>query len=357
MNTFDINKLLRNNIRQLSPYQSARRIGGQGQVWLNANEFPYPKSYQWQQNTLHRYPKPQSELLINAYANYANIKPDQLIVTRGADEAIDLLIKAFCDPNQDSVIYCPPTYGMYEICAKTYGVKCKSIATLANWQLDLSAIEQQLDSVKLVFVCRPNNPTGNTVEAITIKHLLEITKQKALVVVDEAYIEFTPTQTLTTWLNSYPNLVILRTLSKAFALAGLRCGFAIANSAVIDVLTKISAPYALPTPVIDIAVEALSSAAIKIMQQQVKQINELKQQFADQLNALSCVQQVYPSDGNYLLVRFNTESNIFKQLWQQGIILRDQHQQLGLENCIRITIGTGDECATVIQALKQLAKE
>jgi histidinol-phosphate aminotransferase len=357
MNTFDINKLIRNSVRQLSPYQSARRIGGQGEVWLNANEFPYPKTYHWQQNNLHRYPKAQSEQLINAYANYANIKPDQLIVTRGADEAIDLLIKAFCEPNQDSIIYCPPTYGMYEICAKTYGVNSKAIATLANWQLDLSTIEQQLDSVKLVFVCRPNNPTGNTVDAMTIKSLLEITKQKALVVIDEAYIEFTPTQTLTTWLSHYPHLVILRTLSKAFALAGLRCGFAIANSSIIDVLTKISAPYALPTPVIDIAIEALLPAGIKIMRQQVKQINELKQQFADQLNELSCVQQVYPSNSNYLLVRFNAKSAIFKQLWQQGIILRDQHHQLGLENCIRITVGTGDECAAVIQALSRIDKE
>lgn len=357
MNSFDIDKLIRNNIRQLTPYQSARRIGGQGEVWLNANEFPYPKTYQWQKNNLHRYPKPQSEQLISAYANYTGVKTNQIMVTRGADEAIDLLIRAFCEPNQDSIIYCPPTYGMYEICAKIQGIKCKAISTLTNWQLDLSTIEQQLNTVKLVFICRPNNPTGNTVGAATIKTLLEITKEKALVVVDEAYIEFVASATLTTWLKKYPHLVILRTLSKAFALAGLRCGFALANQPIIDVLAKISAPYALPTPVIDIAVQALSPSNITIMQQQVKQLNSLKQQFAAQLSALSCVKHVYPSNSNYLLVRFNTQSSVFKQLWQQGIILRDQHQQLGLENCIRITVGTSNECAAVIQALSLIDKE
>jgi histidinol-phosphate aminotransferase len=170
-----------------------------------------------------------------------------------------LLIRAFCEPGQDAVLYCPPTYGMYSVSAETIGVTCRTVPTLADWQLDLPGIAANLDGVKVVFVCSPNNPTGQIINPKDFRTLLEMARGKAIVVADEAYIEFCPQATLATWLE-YPHLVILRTLSKAFALAGLRCGFTLANAEVINVLMKVIAPYPLSTPVADIAAQALSAS-------------------------------------------------------------------------------------------------
>lgn len=355
-NKIDINQLVRNNVRVLTPYQSARRIGGNGDVWLNANEFPTAPHFELTQQTLNRYPEPQPALVINRYADYAGVSPEQLIVSRGADEAIELLMRAFCEPGEDSIIYCPPTYGMYQVSAQTLGIECKAIPQTTDWQLDLPAIEDNLNKVKLIYVCSPNNPTGNLLNPEDIKTLLTMTANRALVIVDEAYIEFCLENSLVNWLATYPHLVILRTLSKAFALAGLRCGFAIANKPVIDVLQKVIAPYPLAVPVADIAGQALSKDNLKSMQLHVINLNHQKDEFIAQLNSLTVVEQVYPSYANYVLVPFKDSSAVFQQLWQQGIVLRDQNKQLSLTGCIRITIGTQAECDTVIQALANLQK-
>ncbi len=187
------------------------------------------------------------------------MKPEQVLVSRGADEGIELLIRAFCEPGKDAVMFCPPTYGMYSVSAETFGVECRTVAAREDWQLDLPGIADNLDGVKVVFVCSPNNPTGKIINPQDIRTLLEMTRGKALVVADEAYIEFCPQATLAGWLSEYPHLVVLRTLSKAFALAGLRCGFTLANEEVIDLLLKVIAPYPLSTPVADIAAQALSA--------------------------------------------------------------------------------------------------
>ncbi|WP_392565480.1 histidinol-phosphate transaminase [Utexia brackfieldae] len=353
MNNNDINQLVRKNIQLLTPYQSARRLGGQGDVWLNANEYPIAPDYSFNAQTLNRYPQPQPKNVINRYANYAGIEPEQVIVSRGADEAIELLMRAFCQPGQDSIIYCPPTYGMYQVSAQTLGINYKAIPTKPDWQLDLTAIESNLDTVKLVYICSPNNPTGNLLNQDDIKALLKLTEHKALVIVDEAYIEFSPQASVVSWLKGYPHLVILRTLSKAFALAGLRCGFTLANKPIIDVLLKVIAPYPLPTPVADIASQALSDKGITQMQDNVMQVTLQKHQLTEALLGVSAVDTVYPGFGNYLLVRFKPNSSLFNQLWQKGIILRDQDKQIGLKDCVRITIGSAAECDTLIQAMKQ----
>ncbi|WVD62234.1 histidinol-phosphate transaminase [Orbus mooreae] len=352
----DINQLVRKNVQALTPYQSARRIGGNGDVWLNANEYPTAPYFELTQQTLNRYPEPQPEAVITRYAEYAGVKPEQLIVSRGADEAIELLMRGFCEPNQDSIIYCPPTYGMYQVSAQTLGIACKVIAQTADWQLDLPAIECNLDNVKLIYVCSPNNPTGNKLNPEDIKALLAMAENRALVVVDEAYIEFSIENSIINWLTDYPHLVILRTLSKAFSLAGLRCGFTIANKPVIDVLQKVIAPYPLAVPVADIASQALSKENIKAMQLHVLNLNHQKDKFIAELNKISLVEQVYPSYANYVLVKFKQSSTVFQQLWQKGIILRDQNKQLSLAGCIRITIGTQAECDAVINALDNLQK-
>lgn len=350
----DINQLVRKNVQQLTPYQSARRIGGSGDVWLNANENPIAPHFELTQQTLNRYPEPQPEHVITRYANYAGVKPDQLIVSRGADEAIELLMRAFCEPNKDSILYCPPTYGMYLVSAQTLGINAIKVPTNQQWQLDLEAIENHLDTVKVIYVCSPNNPTGNLINPDDIKTLLNLAKDKALVVVDEAYIEFSPQSSLVSLLASYPHLVILRTLSKAFALAGLRCGFTLANKPIIDALQKVIAPYPLAVPVADIAAQALSERGISAMRRNVAQINQQKLELVQALKALPIVEAVYPSAANYLCVKFQDGKDVFNILWNQGIILRDQSQSIGKANCIRITVGSKTECDAVIQALKAI---
>ncbi|QIQ21957.1 histidinol-phosphate transaminase [Zophobihabitans entericus] len=350
----DINKLVRKNIQSLTPYQSARRLGGKGDIWLNANEYPLAPHFNLQNSNLNRYPEPQPETVINQYASYAGVQPTQVLVSRGADEAIELLMRAFCEPYQDSIIYCPPTYGMYSVSAETLGVQARAVPAKSDWQLDLPAIEANMENVKLIYICSPNNPTGNLINPEDIKSVLKLAKNRALVVVDEAYIEFAAEHSVASWLKEYPHLVILRTLSKAFALAGLRCGFTLANEPVIQALSKVIAPYPLPSPVAEIAAQALTRDGLTTMKLHVVNINAQKTKFVYELRQLLCVEQVYSSFGNYVLVRFKADSNVFKQLWDKGIILRDQNKQPGLENCIRISIGTQAECDAVISALNSL---
>ncbi|WP_338516365.1 histidinol-phosphate transaminase [Erwinia aphidicola] len=349
-----IQDLARANVRALTPYQSARRLGGNGDVWLNANEYPLAVPFELSQQTLNRYPECQPKLVIERYAAYAGLTPEQVLVSRGADEGIELLMRAFCEPGQDAVLFCPPTYGMYSVSAETIGIEYRTVEAGEDWQLNLPAIADQLDGVKLVYVCSPNNPTGNLINPDDLRQLLEMTQGKALVVADEAYIEFCPQASLAGWLKDYPHLVILRTLSKAFALAGLRCGFTLASAEVIALLMKVIAPYPLSTSVADIAGQALSDQGIALMRQHVAELIATREQLIADLRSLDCVEQVYESDTNYILARFTASSQVFKTLWDQGIILRDQNKQPGLAGCLRISIGTREECQRAVAALKSL---
>lgn len=347
-----IAELARDNVRQLVPYLSARRLGGNGDVWLNANEYPTAVEFQLTAQTLNRYPECQPQQVIERYARYAGVKPEQVLVSRGADEGIELLIRAFCEPGKDAIMYCPPTYGMYSVSAETFGVECRPVPTLADWQLDIPAIIRQLNGVKVLYICSPNNPTGQLINPEAFRDLLELTRGNTIVVADEAYIEFCPQASLTHWLAEYPQLVILRTLSKAFALAGLRCGFTLANEEVINLLLKVIAPYPLSTPVADIAAQALSEQGIAEMRQRVREIIANRQQLISALEQIPCVEQIFTSETNYILVKMAEASKVFKSLWDQGIILRDQHKQPSLSGCLRISIGTGAECQRLIAALQ-----
>ncbi|HAB73131.1 MULTISPECIES: histidinol-phosphate transaminase [Pantoea] len=353
----NIEELARDNVRALTPYQSARRLGGNGDVWLNANEFPLPVPFELSQQTLNRYPECQPKIVIERYAAYAGLQPEQVLVSRGADEGIELVMRAFCEPGKDAILFCPPTYGMYSVSAETIGIEYRTVPALENWQLNLPAIAEQLDGVKVVYMCSPNNPTGNLIDQEDIRALLDMTAGKALVVADEAYIEFCPQATLSGWLKDYPHLVILRTLSKAFALAGLRCGFTLANKPVIDLLMKVIAPYPLATPVADVAGQALSEQGIALMRQHVAELNASRAWLLEQLPQIGLVQQVFPSETNYILARFADSPAVFKSLWDQGIILRDQNKNPGLAGCLRISIGTRKECERLIAALQALSVE
>ncbi|WP_434996591.1 histidinol-phosphate transaminase [Vibrio scophthalmi] len=336
-------KLARKQVQQLTPYLSARRIGGCGDVWLNANESPFNNEYKTDFARLNRYSECQPKELIEAYASYAGVKPEQTLTSRGADEGIELLIRAFCEPNEDAILFCPPTYGMYGISAETMGVARNVVPLTAEWQLDLAAIEQNLEKVKLVFVCSPNNPTGNLVKREDIVSLLGMTKDRAIVVMDEAYIDFCPEASTVDLLEQYPNLAILRTLSKAFALAGLRCGFTLANEEVINVLLKVIAPYPVPVPVADIAIQALSEAGLARAKYQMLDLNANRAYLQVGLSMIAGV-EVFEGWGNYLLVKFSDGDALFKAAWDTGIILRNSP----IENCVRISVGNRDECEKTV---------
>ncbi|MDY4593705.1 MAG: histidinol-phosphate transaminase [[Pasteurella] aerogenes] len=345
-----ISQLSRKNVQALTPYQSARRLGGSGDVWLNANEYALSPNFDLTDRTFNRYPEPQPQAVIEGYAAYAGVAPENVLVSRGGDESIELIIRAFCEPT-DSVLYCPPTYGMYSVSAETCGIALKTVPLTADFQLNLPEIEKNLNGVKVVFVCSPNNPTGTLVKRSDLLELLAMTAGKAIVVVDEAYIDFCPQATMVNELPNYPHLAIIRTLSKAFALAGLRCGFTLANAELINVLQKVIAPYPLPVPVADIAAQALSTQGIEQVKQRIEEVLRLRADLQKNLENLPLVEQVFESDGNYLLVKFQDGPKVFKALWDQGIILRDQHKALGLQNCIRITVGTKEENTRVVEAI------
>ncbi|EGR2124622.1 TPA: histidinol-phosphate transaminase [Vibrio cholerae] len=340
-------KLARQQIQALTPYLSARRIGGSGDVWLNANESPFNNEYKTDFARLNRYSDCQPKAMIQAYANYAGVQPEQVLTSRGADEGIELLIRAFCEPNQDAILFCPPTYGMYAISAETFGVERKKVPLTADWQLDLPSIEANLDRVKLVFVCSPNNPTGNLVKRADIIKLLEMTQDRAIVVMDEAYIDFCPEASTVDLLAQYPNLAILRTLSKAFALAGLRCGFTLANPELINVLLKVIAPYPVPVPVAEIAVQALSPAGLARAKYQVLDLGANRAYLQVGLSMVPGV-QVFEGWGNYLLVKFPNGDALFKAAWEHGIILRNSP----IENCVRISVGNREECEKTVAFIR-----
>ena len=347
-----ISQLSRKNVQALTPYQSARRLGGNGDVWLNANEYAVSPNFNLTDHTFNRYPEPQPQAVIEGYARYAGVKPENVLVSRGGDESIELIIRAFCEPN-DSILYCPPTYGMYAVSADTCGIAAKTVP-LADFQLDLPQIQANLEGVKVVFVCSPNNPTGNLIKRSDLLELLQITAGKAIVVVDEAYIEFCSEASLVSELKHFPHLAIIRTLSKAFALAGLRCGFTLANAELIGVLQKVIAPYPLPVPVSDIAAQALSPQGIEQMKARVAEVIALRTELQKNLENQPLVEKVFDSEANYLLFKCKDGQKVFNALWDKGIILRDQHKALGLANCIRITVGTAQENRRAVEGIGEL---
>ena len=343
--------LARRVVRALTPYQSARRIGGQGHVWLNANEAPLAYPFTVEGSRLNRYPECQPAEVVNGYAAYAGVNPDQVLVSRGADEAIELLIRTFCEAGEDQILICPPTYGMYAISAETCGVGIVEQPLTASRQPDWPAIADRLSDVKLVFLCSPNNPTGDLVGRKGLVALLEKARDRTIIVVDEAYIEFCPEASVADLLAQYPNLVVTRTLSKAFALAGIRCGFTLGDPEVIAMLAKVIAPYPIPDPIAQIAAQALSPMGLELMQERVLELNKQKALIKAELLRLSCVKEVFEDKGNFVLVRFKDGAAVFAAMKAAGIILRDFSSKPGLDNSIRITIGYQGEMDAVLAVL------
>ena len=347
-----IKSLVRKSVQTFSPYLSARRLGGQASVWVNANESPNSTEYQLTSNIFNRYPEGQPAELIGAYARYAGIDPSKVVVTRGADEAIELVMQVFCEPGQDRIAFCSPTYGMYRVNADKYGIAVNELTLNEDWTFNITELEKQLTDVKLVFICNPNNPVGTLTALENIEKLLQITAGKAMVVVDEAYIDFTMENSAINLLKKYPNLIILRTLSKAFALAGLRCGFILTSEEVVSQVLKIIAPYPIAQPVADIAIQALTDEGVQWMQQNVQAILSARDQFVRELKQSAWVDFVCETAANFVLVRFKEKDRIFHYLSDLGILVRPQAGHSMLEDCVRITIGTESECQKLIDALK-----
>ncbi|GAB3022564.1 histidinol-phosphate transaminase [Bowmanella dokdonensis] len=352
-----IDKLQCGHLKGLKPYESARRLFSGGQDWLNANESPFVGQFSLNTQKLNRYPDCQPKSVLSAYADYAGLTAEQLLVSRGADEGIELLIRAFCTPGRDRVLICPPTYGMYAISAETFNVGVDKAPLKADFSLDLEAMAGYRDKVNLVFICSPNNPTGTQVAGEQIEAALELFADSALVVVDEAYIEFASDTGWAKELVRFPNLVVLRTLSKAFGLAGIRCGFTLAAPAIIQVLLKAIAPYPLPEPVAQIAAQALSPKGLEWMREKVMLLNQLKTELTTQLNDIPAFTPVGDIQANFILVRAEQKQALMDYLVGRGILIRDQSKQVALNNCLRISIGDIEQNARLLAAIHTFYQE
>lgn len=355
--------LQRRHLAQVIPYASARRSITQSGLWLNANEAPNTPSSMAASEALNRYPSFQSNALNSAYAGYAEVQPEQVLSCRGSDEAIDLLIRSFCEPGQDAIMITSPTYGMYAISAQTHGAQVIDVplqpAQEGRMELDIAAMETALKqhSVKLIFVCNPSNPLGSCVSLAAIRALLKTVGEQALVIIDEAYIEYAaastaqPLNTTTQWLADYPQLVILRTLSKAFGLAAIRCGFALADPSILEVLRKVIAPYPLPQPTIDRACTALSATGVAAMQLAVATTVQVRQRVSTELATKPWVLRSWPSVTNFILLQVENAEQIVAQCAQQCVLIRNQSQQFKGIQAVRISIGSPSEMQRLMEVL------
>lgn len=358
--------LARPEVQRLTPYASARRIiaeaGCRGEVWMNANESAEGNDLSVLRLTddvlarFNRYPEPQPEEVIRRYAAYAGVDPAGIVVTRGGDEGIDLLVRTFCTPGQDAVLDFPPTYGMYSVSAETAGVRVVRLATKEEngWQPDTAALRKTLAAdpgIKVVFACSPNNPTGGLLTPSVVDELIDATRDRAILVIDEAYIDFVPEASVKDRLKDAPQLVIIRTLSKAFASAGIRCGFLLGNPEVIGMVKKVIAPYPVPVPVAAVAEAMLSPVGINTMQRRADSMIERRAALTAALRNLPGVTDVVEGRGNFILARFKTARSTYLALRNRGIILREQVSQPGLADALRITVGTDDENKILLSAL------
>ena len=346
--SFDIQKLVRSHIADLQPYSSARNEFDPVErevVYLDANENPFD-------NGVNRYPDPQQRKLKEVIARRRGVAANQLLLGNGSDEVLDLIFRAFCIPNQDKIIVMPPTYGMYRVLANINCVSLTEVPLNNDFQLITKKIINQISSqTKAIFLCSPNNPSGNSFRREDILTLLQ--SFTGLVVIDEAYIDFSTQKSLVSELSSYPNLIITQTLSKAYGLAGIRLGICIASEEIVDILNKIKPPYNINSLTQERAISALKDW--DTTQEQITQlIAERKGLFA-QLEKISFVEKVYPSDANFLLVRVDDANKRYAQLIQNDIVVRNRSKQVGCENCLRFSVGTPQENQILIETLNRLS--
>ncbi len=350
--TFDLQSLVRTNIRDLKPYRSARDDFDTG-ILLDANENSYGAPYA-NDLELHRYPMPYQEALRTKIADYRGIDASEVFVGVGSDEAIDLLFRIFCTPGKDRILINLPTYGMYKVSANINDVAIDEVLLTEDFQLQTEKIlEAVTPNTKIIFICSPNNPTANDIAIRDIQFILE--SFDGIVVVDEAYIDFSQQGSLAKELKNYPNLVVLQTLSKAFGLAGIRLGVALANSDIIAYMMKVKAPYNVNKLTSKAALQAFD--ALDSVQEHITSIIEERERIMSSLASMEGVLKVYPSNANFFIFKVNDALNVYQKLADKGVIIRYRGNEPLCDNCLRLTIGTENENNAFLKALTEVLEE
>ena len=346
-NECNINSLVRETVKNLKPYSSARdeyTATSNDMVFLDANENPY-------QNGVNRYPDPQQHDVKTQLSKLKGVSTEHILLGNGSDEILDLIFRVFCEPNQDEIITLPPTYGMYSVLADINAINNIKVNLEPGFQPNTTEILRVANAhTKLLFLCSPNNPTANSFDAERIKEL--VSNFKGIVVVDEAYIDFSNTDSWISKLNDHPNLIVTQTLSKAYGMAGIRLGVCYASKAIISILNRIKPPYNVNTLTQSKALERLSKP--EAISQEVQHILEQRDWLVAQLQTINFIDIVYPSDANFVLVKVDDANKRYTQLIQKDIVVRNRSTQVHCENCLRFTVGSQIENIKLITALRQL---
>lgn len=347
---FSINDLLRENVKKLVPYSSARdEFSGDAKIFLDANEnslgSPTIKWY-------NRYPDPHQQQIKEKLGAIKGVPAKNIFLGNGSDECIDILYRIFCNPGKDNVIVCPPTYGMYEVSAHINDVEVREVPLLEDFQLDLVHMETRIDDfTKIIWLCSPNNPTGNALNREDIETVLN--NFPGIVVIDEAYINFSRYRSFVQELSEYPNLVVLQTLSKAWGLAGLRLGMAFAGEDILMACNKVKPPYNIGQATQDLVLKALDR--VEEVNEMIRILVKERNMMAEQLLSAGIVEKVYPSDANFLLVKVKDAKSVYKLLVDSGIVVRDRSNVQLCDNCLRITVGSPGENESLLKSLKKIS--
>ncbi|MGE0588649.1 MAG: histidinol-phosphate transaminase [Cyclobacteriaceae bacterium] len=341
---FAIKDIVRKNISSLEPYSSARdEFQGKADIFLDANENPFDSAY-------NRYPDPLQKNLRDRIAALKKIDPNQIAIGNGSDELIDLLFRIFCSPGVDNVVIPQPTYGMYKVSARINDIEVREPLLSDEFDIDENRIQQSIDQkTKIIFLCSPNNPTGNLLSTKKITKLL--LNFNGIIVVDEAYIDFADSESQLSLLSKHTNLVVLQTLSKAWGLAGLRIGIALASEEIVTLINKVKPPYNVNSASAQLALNSLQNAEQK--NEIVRKLVDERMRMESALKAFSFVQKVFPSEANFLLVQMKNARECYAYLLNHGIVVRDRSNVVRCENCLRMTIGTPDQNNKLLEALKR----
>ncbi|MBS0225357.1 MAG: histidinol-phosphate transaminase [Proteobacteria bacterium] len=348
--------LLRADLREFAGYKSARSDRITGDVWLNANESAWSNAGD-ASGSCRRYPEPQPQALCQRLADLYGVTIDDVLVGRGSDEAIDVLVRAFCAPGQGAIVTAPPVFGMYAVCARLHGVRVVEVPLVDMADGLVTDIEAMADAAiagkaSLVFVCSPGNPSGELVNETAIVQLLRLLEGRAIVVVDEAYVEYASRPSLVSLIPEHDNLVVLRTLSKAHALASARVGVAIAQPELIAMIRRCQAPYPLPGPAVAQALQALEPVALAATTAYVEEAKTERARVQAALETMAGIRRVYPSAGNFLLVRFDDAEGAYRALLASGVVVRDMRAMPQLDDALRITIGRPEDNLRMLAALR-----
>lgn len=345
-NNMNINNLIRSNIKKLSPYASARHeFTGKAEVFLDANENPFETGF-------NRYPDPLQIEVKKQISKIKNVAVENIFLGNGSDEAIDLLMRIFCEPRIDEIMILPPTYGMYKVSASIADVAIKTVNLTLDFQPNVDEIlaAEVKNKTKLLFLCSPNNPTGNSFDLKTMEDLVK--HFNGIVVIDEAYIDFAEQESCIKWINKYPNLVILQTFSKAWGLAGIRLGMAFANTQIVNLLNKVKPPYNINQLTQKVALQMLENQ--EEIKGYIKEILKERYWLELALGDLKFTKKVYSSDANFILVEFDNPRKVYNYLAAKGVIVRDRSNVILCDNCLRITVGTHEENGILVNCLREM---